>query len=155
MNNIKPQLIVFGFSVVPYLLLSWGYSELTDGTTKTFWISLAVLFGFRLFFSIIELIGSVLTWRLYGKKFMIDRALEIFRNNGFPMREYSHDNLGSYLARIESNEEISQSVKRAAKDLETLLIMFENQGILAGARTYSATEIALDLYAPRNSAHKE
>lgn len=150
MNNVKPQLIAFGFSLVPYLLVSWGYTELTDGDTKTFWIALGTLFGFRLFFSIIETFGGILTWRLYGKKFMVERALEVFRSNKFPMREYRHDELGNYLARIEDNDEVSPSVKRAAKDIETMLTIFENQGILVSARMYSATEIALDLYSPKS-----
>lgn len=68
------------------------------------------------------------------------------------MREYKHDDLLGYLARIEDNDEISPSIKRVAKDIETMLTMWENQGILVGARTYSATEAALDIYAPKSLA---
>ena len=150
MNSLKPQLVTFGFAMVPYLLVSWGYTKLTDGDTKRFWIALGVLLGVRLFFGLIEILGGVLAWRLYGKKSMVEKALEMFRSNKFPMREYSHDNLGNYLARIEDSDEVSLTVKRAAKDLETVLGMFENLGILVGARIYSATETALDLYSPKS-----
>lgn len=68
------------------------------------------------------------------------------------MREYRHDDLGNYLARIEDSEDLDPSVKRTAKDLGTLLNMFEQQGILIGLRMYSATEAALDLYSPKAAA---
>ena len=159
MSDTKSQLIVFAFSLVPYALVSWGYTELTNGNIQTFWIAIGTLFGVRFFFSIIETIGGVLTWRLYGRKVMIEKALLLFRSNKFPMREYKHDDLEyqyegllGYLARIEDNGEISPSIKRVAKDLETMLTMWENQGILVGARMYSATEAALDIYAPKRLA---
>jgi len=152
MNSIKPQLITFGFAFVPYFLVSWGYAALTDGNSRTLWATFGILIGVRLFFGLIEMLGSVLAWRLYGKKFMVEKALQMFRSNKFPMREYSHDDLGNYLARIEDDEEVSPAVKRAAKDLEVVLGMFENQGILIGARVYSATEAALDIYSPKTAA---
>lgn len=152
MNKTKPQLIIVGFSLVPYLLVSWGYAELTDGRTETFWTAFGVLVGFRLFFSVIETLGSVLSWRLYGRKLMVQKMLEALRTNTFPKRFYSHDDILGYLARIEDSEEVSSSVKSAAKQLEFMLVTFENLGILAGARMYSATEAALEVYSPRGAA---
>lgn len=152
MNNTKPQLITAGFSLVPYLLVSWGYAELTDGTRKTLWVAFGVLVGVRLFFGLIETLGSVLSWRLYGKKQMVQKMLGVLQTNKFPKRFYFHDDILNYLARIEDSEEISHSVKSAAKQLEFLLATFENLGILAGARMYSATEAALEMYSPRSAA---
>lgn len=152
MNNINPQLITAGFSLVPYLLVSWGYAELTDGNSKTFWTAFGVLVGVRLFFSVIETLGSILSWRLHGKKLMVQKMLEALRSNEFPKRFYSHDDILGYLARIEDEEKISPSVKSAAKQLEFVLATFENLGILAGARMYSAAEAALEIYSPRSAA---
>ena len=152
MNNTTPQLIVAGFAFVPYLFVSWGYAEVTGGGTKAFWIAFVILLGVRLFFSIIETIGSVLSWRLYSRKFMVQRMLEVLRANKFPKRFYAHDDILNYLARIEDSEEISPSVKSSAKQLEFMLGTFENLGILAGARMYSAVEAALEAYSPRSAA---
>jgi hypothetical protein len=138
--------------MVPYLLVSWGYTELTNGDPKTFWTALGVLFGARIFFGIIETLGSILSWRLYGKKFMVRQMFEILQANKFPKRFYSHDDILNYLARIEDSEEMSPSMKSAAKQLEFLLATFENLGILAGARMYAATEAALETYSPRSAA---
>ena len=93
MNNVKTHVITFAFAMVPYLLVTWGYTELTNGDTKTFWTALGILLGVRVFFSLIETLGSVLSWRLYGKNFMVQKMLEVLRANKFPMREYSHDNI--------------------------------------------------------------
>ena len=152
MNNTTPQLIIAGFAFVPYLLVSWGYTELTDGGSKTFWIAFGVLLGVRLFFSTVETLGSVLSWRLYSRKLMVQRMLEVLRTNKFPKRFYAHDDILNYLARIEGSEEISPSVKSSAKQLEFMLVTFENLGVLAGARMYSAVEAALETYSPRSAA---
>lgn len=152
MKNTTSQLIIVGFAFIPYLLVSWGYAELTDGGSKTFWITLGIILGVRLFFSIVETLGSVLSWSLYSRKLMVQRILEVLRANKFPKRFYAHDGILNYLARIEDSEEISPSVKSSAKQLEFMLVTFENLGILVGARMYSAAEAALETYSPRSAA---
>lgn len=65
MNDTRSQIILTLFAWVPYVLVSWGYAKLSDGS---FWSALGVLVAVRLFFGAIETLGSVLAWRLYGKK---------------------------------------------------------------------------------------
>ena len=144
MINTTPQFIVAGFAFIPYLLVSWSYAELADGGAKTFWTAFGLLLGVRLFFGTIETLGSVLSWRLYSRKLMVQRMLEVLRANKFPKRFYAHDDILNYLSRIEDSEEISPFVKSSAKQFEFMLVTFENLGILAGARMYSAAEAALD-----------
>jgi hypothetical protein len=40
--------------------------------------------GVRLFFSVIEGLGKILLWRLYGRKFMVGTALNLFKANEYP-----------------------------------------------------------------------
>jgi len=142
------------FAMVPYVFATWIYSELVNGDTETFIAALGVLLGIRLFFIIIETFSSVLAWRLYGKRFMVQKIMEMFRTNNFPMREYRQDDVGNYIARIQANEATSPEVKIASERLEFLFLTCENLGALAGARIYSAAEAALNAYSPKNSARE-
>jgi len=44
----------FLFSMVPYLLVAWGYTELTHIDAKTFWTAFTILLGARLLVAVIE-----------------------------------------------------------------------------------------------------
>ena len=153
MNSITAQTTNFGFALAANLIVTWAYTILTSGDIKTFWGVLSALLGVRVF----ETLGGIVKWRLFGKKFAVQKMLEFYMANHFPLRKYSSDSLGDHLARIESevdwnNEPISPLVKRAAKELEALILMTENHGILIGARFYSAAETAFDIYSPRSLA---
>ncbi len=142
---MNPTFITQGFAWIPYVLLSWGYAQVMDGD---FWKVLGVLMAARLFFSVIETIGSIFSWRLYGKKKIVQLNLNILRFNNFPKREIDDDFL-NYLARIEINDSHSMQLKAVAKNWEQSLAFFEHTGILIGMRMYAAADEALDIYSPK------
>lgn len=132
---------------IPYALIAWGYTKFD--ASVSFWIALGVLLGVRLMFAIVELLGSVLAWRLHGRTIAVNNALRLFRENQFPPRQYRHDDLSSYLFRIKGDGNIGPELRRTAKEFEAVLEIFDNMGILTGWRMRSAAEAALDIYAPR------
>ena len=153
MNN-DHNIVTFIFALIPYIFATWIYTELTSGDWETFFIALGVLLAVRLFFSAIETLGSVLTWRLYGKKLLVEKIMHIFQANHFPKREYKHEDVGNYVTRLREDNETPLLVKTASEQLEFLFVTYENLGVLAGARMYSAAEAALDAYSPKNSTGK-
>jgi hypothetical protein len=151
MKDARANIIIALFSFVPYLLVSWAYMEAVDGESKQFWGAFGVLIAVRLFFSVIEMLGGILSWRLYGKKLMVNKFLGLLRANNFPKREYQHDNFLAYLGRIEDGS-YADSVKTTAKEIYFLLSVFEDMGILLGMRMHSASEAALETYSPKAEA---
>jgi len=148
MNN-DHYIVRFFFALVPYIFATWIYTDLTGGDSEMFLLALVVLLGVRLFFSTIETLGSILTWRLYGKKLLVQKIVHIFRANNFPKREYKNEDICNYVTRLREDNETSLSVKTATEQLEFLFVTYENLGVLAGARMYSAAEAALDVYSQR------
>ena len=108
--------------------------------------------GDSIFFSLIEMLGGVLYWRLYGRKIALSNALKFLKTNGFPPREYAHDTLLAYLARIQDGHEYSPPLRAAAAEAERLLTFIEQLGIVMGARTWEVWCAALDAHAPRSQA---
>lgn len=151
MNDTRAHIIMGLFTFIPYFIVSWAYMALVDGRAGQFWSAFGVLVAVRLFFSIIETLGSILSWRLYGRKFMVSKFLGFLRVNNFPKREYAHDDFSNYLARIEEGP-YTASVKASAKEIYFILSTFESMGILLGMRMHSASDVALDAYSPRSEA---
>lgn len=151
MKDARANIVIALFSFVPYLLVSWAYMALADGGSKQFWGAFGVLIAVRLFFSVIETLGSILSWRLYGKKLMVNKFLGLLRENNYPKREYQHDDFLDYLVRIECGP-YTDSVKKSAKEIYFLLSTFENMGILLGMRMHGASEAALETYSPKAEA---
>jgi hypothetical protein len=149
MNDTRSQIIMGLFAWVPYVLVSWAYAKLSDGS---FWAALGVLLGVRLFFGVIETLGSVLAWRVYGRKKAIEANLAVLRASAFPRRTYRHDDFLNYLSRIEDDESCTGDVKAAAKQWHQTLALYESMGILVGMRMHAAADAALDIYSPRNDA---
>lgn len=149
MNDTRSQIIMALFAWVPYVLLSWGYAKLTD---SGFWPALGVLLAIRLFFIVIETLGSVLAWRVYGRKKIIERNLSLLRANNFPKRQYAHDDFLVYLSRIENDDAYSQQLKTAAQQWEQVLAFYETSGIFLGMRMHAAADDALDIYSPKREA---
>jgi hypothetical protein len=146
MNFMNPTFITQGFAWIPYVLLSWGYAQVMD---DNFLKVLGVLIAARLFFSTIETIGSIFSWRLYGKKKIVQLNLNILEFNNFPKRDFEHDDFLNYLARIEINDDFSVQLKVVAKNWEQSLAFFEHTGILIGMRMHAAAADALDIYSPK------
>jgi hypothetical protein len=152
MNDTRSRIVLAMYSLVPYALVSWAYMALVDRSTTEFWSAFGVLIAARTFFSIIEGLGGILSWRLYGKQVTVQKFLHFLRSNDFPKREYAHDDFLNYLARIEDEPEYSTSAKAAAKEIHVLLAAYESTGILVGARMHAASDAALDLYSPKSIA---
>ena len=140
------------FAAIPYVLVTWGYTKLTNGDAKAFWVALGILLGIRFFFFTIERLGDALSWRLYRRKIAVDNAFAFLMANAFPPREYDHDNFGNYLARIQDGPEYAQPLRHTAVEIERVLTFVEQLGILVGERAWAAYEAALDIYAPRSKA---
>lgn len=141
-------IIVATFSFIPYLLVSWGYMVLVNGGSRQLWGALGVLIAIRLFFSLIETLGSILYWRLYGKTLTVNKFLELLQTNNYPKREYQQDDVLAYLHRIQEGP-YADPIKRSAREMYFLLSTFESMGILLGMRTYDAAEVALGLYSSK------
>ena len=152
MNDTRSQLIMMMFALIPYAGVSWAYVALTNGSAKDFWIAFGILLAVRLFFSIIETLGSVLSWNVYGKKTLVERYVAYFRSKNFPPRKYADDDFLNYLARLDGDAQVAASVRASAKELEGGLVACEGIGILVGMRMHAAAEAALDVYSPRSAA---
>lgn len=140
---------IYLLSLAPYFLIAWGYGKLTDGDAKTMSAVLGVLLLVRLF----EMLGSVLSWRLHGKKIIVNEYLEILRADNFPKRECMHDNLSNYLSRIEDPySEYPPALKADAKKMIRAFEVNRVFGILTYMRVNTAAEAALDIYSPRSEA---
>ena len=148
-------LMIAAFAAIPYGLVTWGYTAFTDGDVQAFWVALGVLLGIRLFFSLIEMLGGVLYWRLYGRRIVMSNALKFLKTNGFPPREYEHDTLLAYLARIQDGHKYPPTLRAAAAETERLLTFIEGLGIVMGARTWEVWCAALDAHAPRSQATRQ
>ncbi len=151
MNDTRSRIIMSLFAVVPYFVGSYGYMALVDGGVSQFWTTFGVLVAARLFFSVIETLGSVLSWRLHGKKLMVNKFHDFLRANNFPKRTYAHDDFLNYLARINDGP-YAATLKASAKEISFFLSTFESMGMLLGMRMHSATEAALDEYSPKSQA---
>lgn len=146
MNDTRSQIMMMLFAWLPYVLVSWGYAKLSDGK---FWSALGVLVAIRIFFSVIEALGSVLAWRLYGRKRQIERNLSMLRASNFPRREHSHEDFLTYLCRIEDDEAYSLQLRTTASQWRQVLAFFEDSGILLGMRMRDAADEALKFYSPK------
>lgn len=152
MNDTRSRMIVALFAFVPYAVVAWGYMALTNGRVNDFWAALGVLLALRLFFSVIETLGGVLTWHLHSKRVVVEKNLEFLRAHGFPKRTYSHEDFLSYLVRIEDDPEQSTSLRAAAKEMHSVLATCEGMGILLGMRMHSAGEAAFEVHSPKAQA---
>ncbi len=152
MNDFKSGAILFFFSWVPYLLVAGGYSQFVHGDMRAFWPALGTLVAVRFFFIVIEWLGGILTWRLYGKRRVVAKFLEFLRANNYPKRFYHHDNFLAYLTRIQDDRSFLEPLRMSARQTERELELFEEMGMLLGMRMHSASEAALEIHSPRGEA---
>jgi hypothetical protein len=151
-DKAKSLLVVVALSLVPYLVVSWGYTHLVDGGARAFGQALWVLVIGRIFFAAVETLGSTVAWRLYGKLPVVSKYLTLLQTHKFPERIFAHDDLSSYLDRIEQGEEFSDALRNSASDMRKALDISENAGLLISKRTWAAAEEALEIYSPRAKA---
>lgn len=148
MNDTRSRIIITLFSVIPYLLVSWGYTLIVDGAEKQFWSVFGLLVAVRFFFSVIETLGGTLSWHFYSKRIMANKFLRLLYENKYPKRTYKDEDFLDYLSRIESGI-YPDMLKKSAKEFYYLLSTFEDMGILIGMRMHSASESALEMYSPK------
>jgi hypothetical protein len=146
----KTRFISGLIALIPYALLAWGVTKFD--TDLSFWTALGVLLGVRLIFGIIEMVGGILAWRLHGRDLAVNNFLRVLRENKFPPRHDKREDILAYLSCIQEGFGVDGALKSTAREMEALLVMCEGMGILAGARMYSASEAALEIYSPRVNA---
>lgn len=134
-----------------YLLIINAIIRLSD--TEFSWSVVGLLLGLRVFFWIIESVGSALCWRLFDRKIAVENVLNFLREHEFPKKEYSDDNLGDYLSRIQDNQ-YPIILRRTAGAVEGTLAICEQFGVWVGYRIRSIWETALQVYTPRSEATK-
>jgi hypothetical protein len=152
MKAMKSAAISLAFSLLPYLTVAWAYTQWVNGDNSQLWPALLVLIGARLFFSIIETLGSVLAWHLYGKRQAVQANLQLLRQGNYPKREYAHETFWNYLLRVEDEPRYDADLRASAKQWHFALGMWEQMGILVGMRMHAATDAALDIYSPNSEA---
>jgi hypothetical protein len=140
------------FSVVaPYFVAAWVITKVE--TNLSFKVVLVGVFGARFSFTILDSIGSMLQWRLGGRKSAVNYWLRFLQHNEFPIqRRYRHDDVGNYLCRIQDDSSTNPKLRLSAKEMATRLAAFEEIGMFTGMRGRSAAEAALEIHAPRATA---
>lgn len=150
--------IAFLCSLGPYVLVAWAYVKFFD-PHGSFWIAIAVLLGVRLFFSVIEFVGSVVAWRIYGRQHSVHTMLQFLIANKFPMRKYVFDDPSTYLFRLRDKtdvSDVSDDTRGAARQIEAILDFLDEIALVYSWRARAAFERALDIYAPPEKAlHKD
>lgn len=145
--------ILFGaIGLVPYLAVAWGVAVWANGGWGTFCLAIGALVAARAFFAACEGLSALLHWRFRGRKIAVDGFLRSLRGNNFPPRYYQHDDFLTYLFRVRDDFATPPQTKWEAKAIESMLAMFENAGILTGARWHAASEAALEAFSPRGQA---
>lgn len=149
-KNNQEALILWGFSMLPYLAIAWFAANFIEEKPEEIWKMLGLLLGARFFFSLIEWLGSVLSWRMYGKKATAQKYQAFLSSKKFPAREGNED-LDSYLYRILFVDESPAPLRENAWILSTELQAANANGLMAGLRLNSAANAALDAYSPKAS----
>jgi hypothetical protein len=148
LRETKERVITAALGFVPYVLLAWVISEVGGGLARDFWSVLGVLVAARFFFSVVEFVGGVLAWRVYGKRVTVRRFLSTLQARAFPPRRFMQDSTDTYLYRISEDPEYSADAKELAREIERALATSENLGLLFGMRLRAAWDAALELHSP-------
>src|SRR5882762_7011034 len=118
MRDSSFMFLTFLFSMVPNLPIAWGFTTFTHGDWKTFGITFAVLIGLRWFFTLVDALVNIASWKLYRKKFVVRKIVEDFRKFQFPVRNDRKEDWLQYLTRIQQTEALPFSVRRATAFME-------------------------------------
>jgi hypothetical protein len=143
------SLITAAISFIPYLMLAWAASELLDNTG--FWEALGWLLGLRLFFGIVEMIGGILSWRVYGKRVSTGFFVQALREGGFPPRYDVYADADEYFDQVIADETQSLDTKVACGAFMGSIKAYRGVGLLPGLRIGSAWEAALEIHSPKAS----
>lgn len=133
-------------SLLPNLVLAWIYKALTDGNWKSFCIAFAALIGIRLFFWVVDTTFRIVTWKLYRKRFVVQKILDDFRRFNFPMRQDPKEDWLMYLQRIQETESLPFTARRAAALMEGQMDLHDKAGVVVGMQSEGAMEAALEAW---------
>ena len=136
-------------SFVPYLLLAWAYNEtLGDGSTRTFWIVVAVLLAVRAFFGVVEWLSGVAIWRIVGRKASLEAAATELTTFKFPRRESPRQDLDDYFTSIIADDKYPLETRFAASRIQAVRNILPRWGLLRALRVDSAYNEALNKHIP-------
>jgi hypothetical protein len=146
-TDAKAPFIGFGFAMVPYMAVAWAYTYFSEGGQPLFWRVLGSLLVVRIFFSIIESVGSYLAWRFFVRQQMVARLVGIFQANRFPAKQYSEDDFADYCARLFEDQPRKQlTYLEYAQEIQSFLLVQEKRGIIDGLRVHSVVDAAFSQY---------
>lgn len=149
MQDSNSTWIILAFSIVPYALVAWSFKYFSSGDTELFWVAFGLLIGCRVFFVIIETIGSVLKWHFYGKDKLTKLLIKIMQDANFPQIESIPNEVEEYLHLIANDFEIKCEQRLVAKQLEAYLEITQSIGMLAGLRIRNAAQHAYEATRPK------
>ena len=149
-RDFKTQYIGNLIASAPYLLVVGGVVALVP--TVSFWKALILLIGVRFMIALVETLGLILSWCTYGREKAVIDFVAVLHHNKFPGRYYKGDTFVNYLARIENDDALDVDVRQSAREMGSLLGMYESIGFLQGARMHNVAERALEAYSPRANA---
>jgi hypothetical protein len=149
-RDFKTQFIGNLIASAPYLLVVGAVAALLPSVS--FWQALLLLIGIRFTIGLVETLGLVLAWRVYGREKAVIDFVALLHYNRFPGRYCKDDDFLRYLARIENDDTLDPDVRHSGREMGSLLGMYESMGMLQGARMHNVSERALEAYSPRSNA---
>ena len=152
MYSIRVQLFGLLLQYLPYLLLSWLYAALIDGTAKQFFVGLGVLFAVRIAFEFIDFLGHGLAWHLNGKSATVQAYAEQLATCAFPMRLHKEEKADDYLFRVRHEPGIPTEARNLALSIDSALVTAESLSFTVPSRMRAAWHAALEVYSPPESA---
>ena len=141
-RDFKTQFVGNQIASAPYLLIVAVVVVLVP--SLSFWKALVLLIGIRFMIGLVETLGLVLSWGIYGREKAVIDFVALLHHNKFPGRYCKSDDFLNYLARIEDDETLEPEVRHSAREMGSLLGMYESVGMLQGARMHNVSERALE-----------
>jgi hypothetical protein len=143
------SLITASIAFVPYLLLAWAACKLLNDTE--FWEALGWLLGLRLFFGVVETIGGILAWRVYGRRVSSGIFAQALREGKFPQRYDIYADADEYFDQVVADQSQPVDMRVAAGAFIGSMKAYRSVGLLFGLRIGGAWEAALELHSPKAS----
>jgi len=148
-QHVRAALIGGSIATVPYCLLAYAFSRLLNDTS--FWEALGWLVAVRCFFSIVELIGSILAWRLHGRKVAVTAFTSALRAVNMPPRYDTYGDIDEYLNDVIADQSQPTDLRIAAGGILGSLQATRQRGMVVTVRMQNAWDLALEAYSPKAS----
>ena len=149
-RDFKTQFVGNLIASAPYLLVVWGVAAMFPSVS--FFKALVLVVGVRFMIGLVETLGLVFSWQVYGREKAVMDFVAVLHHNKFPGRYDKNGDFLHYLASIDNDETLDPDVRQSAREMGSLLRMYENIGLLQGARMRNVSELALEAYSPRANA---